>query len=319
MAVIGYHASHEQFPPDELLRLLIQAQTAGFASGMCSDHFHPWTRDQGHSGFAWSWLGAALQATSLDLGVVNAPSPRYHPTTIAQAGATLAQMYPGRFWLAVGSGEAINETITGERWPCKAERNARLAEAVQVIRALWAGEEVDHHGLVTVEHARLYSLPPTPPAVYAAALTEQTARWAGGWADGLITVSAAREQQQRMLDAFREGGGEGKPVLLQVKLSYAPDHQRALEEAHAQWRANVLPGKLDQELRHIADFEAAGGLIRPQDLAGQVRISADLAQHAAWLQADLEQSFDRLYLHNVNRRQQAFIEAFGHSVLPQLC
>lgn len=318
MSVIGYHASHEQFPPGELLHLMQQAADAGFAAGMCSDHFHPWSESQGHSGFAWSWLGAALQGTSFDLGVVNAPCFRYHPALIAQAAATLAQMYPGRFWLAVGSGEAINEAITGERWPPKPERNARLAEAVAIIRALWAGEEVSHHGLLKVELARLYSLPQRPPALYAAVLSEQTARWAGSWADGLITVSAPPEQQQRIIDAFREGGGEGKPLLLQAKLSYAESDAEALEGAYQQWRTNVLPAPLGQDLRSVEAFEAAASTVRPEDLSAQVRIGCDLAQHAAWLRADLDQGFERIYLHNVNRQQQRFIEAFASSVLPQL-
>lgn len=318
MAKIGYHASHEQFSPSELLELLQQAERAGFTAGMCSDHFHPWSADQGHSGFAWAWLGAALQATRLDLGVVNAPGYRYHPAVIAQACATLAQMYPERFWLAVGSGEALNESITGERWPAKPERNARLLEAVTIMRALWAGEEVSHDGLIKVDRAKLYTLPAASPSIYAAALSPETARWAGSWADGLVTVSSTPQAQQRIIDAFREGGGEGKPMFLQVKLSYAEDAEEALRGAHEQWRASVLPGQLPHTLQTPADFEAAASLVRPEDLAEQVRIGNDLARHTAQLQADLEQGFDRLYLHNVNRQQEIFIEAFGASVLPQL-
>jgi G6PDH family F420-dependent oxidoreductase len=124
--VIGYHASHEQLPPSELLACVVAAEAAGFQAAMCSDHFAPWSSRQGHSGFAWSWLGAALQATGLDFGVVNAPGQRYHPAIIAQAAATLSELFPGRFWLALGSGEASNEHITGGRWPPKAERRARL-------------------------------------------------------------------------------------------------------------------------------------------------------------------------------------------------
>ncbi len=207
MAVIGYHASHEQFAPAELLSYVEQAQAVGFDCAMCSDHFHPWSERQGHSGFAWSWLGAALQATTMSLGVVNSPSFRYHPAVIAQAAATLAQMYPGRFWLAVGSGEAINEAMTGQPWPDKARRNARLAEAVAIIRALWAGEEVWHRGTLVTQGARLFTLPAAPVPMYAAALSVETAKWAGSWADGLITISASHDQQQRIIDAFREGGG----------------------------------------------------------------------------------------------------------------
>lgn len=318
MAVIGYHASHEQFSPGELLRLLQYAQQAGFDAGMCSDHFHPWSVEQGQSGFAWTWLGAAMQATNLSLGVVNAPGYRYHPALIAQAGATLAQMYPGRFWLAVGSGEALNESITGGRWPPKAERNARLLEAVTIIRALWAGDEVSRDGLIKVDRARLYTLPPVAPPIYAAALSAETARWAGAWADGLITVSAAPQTQQRIIDAFKKGGGEGKPMVLQVKVSYAENADEALRGAHQQWRANVLPGQLPHTLQTLGDFAAAASLVRPEDLFDQVRIGSDLGRHAAQLQADLDQGFERLYLHNVNRDQKTFIEAFGASVLPRL-
>ena len=136
MAAIGFHASHEQASPSELLHAVRAAEAAGFACAMCSDHFSPWSERQGESGFAWSWLGAALQATSLPFGVVNAPGQRYHPAVIAQAAATLCELFPGRFWLALGTGEFSNEHITGEPWPDKRTRNARLAECVAVMRAL---------------------------------------------------------------------------------------------------------------------------------------------------------------------------------------
>jgi G6PDH family F420-dependent oxidoreductase len=131
---------------------------------MCSDHFSPWSERQGHSAFAWSWLGAALQSTSLPFGVVNAPGQRYHPAIIAQAMATLEAMYPGRFWTALGTGETSNEHITGQAWPRKDVRNARLGECVDVIRRLHAGEEVSHDGLVTVDRARVWTLPDVPPS-----------------------------------------------------------------------------------------------------------------------------------------------------------
>src|ERR687894_1681367 len=149
MTVIGFHNSHEQVHPAELLRAVQHAEEVGFTAAMCSDHFAPWNKAQGHSGFAWSWLGAALQATDLPLGVVNAPGQRYHPAIIAQAIASLSAMFEGRFWVALGSGENANEHITGGRWPRKEQRNARLGECVEVIRALLAGEEVSHDGLVT--------------------------------------------------------------------------------------------------------------------------------------------------------------------------
>src|ERR671917_78062 len=147
MAAVGIHASHEQIAPSALLVAMEEAEAAGFRRAWSSDHFSPWSGRQGQSGFAWSWLGAALQATSLPFGVVNAPGQRYHPAIIAQAIGTLGSMYPGRFWAALGTGEASNEHITGDRWPRKEVRNRRLEESVQVMRALLRGEEVSHDGL----------------------------------------------------------------------------------------------------------------------------------------------------------------------------
>ena len=318
MPAIGYHASHEQFRPGELLALVQQAEAAGFGSAMCSDHFHPWSRAQGQSGHAWTWLGAAMGATTFPFGVVNSPVGRYHPAVIAQAAATLADMHGDRFWLAVGTGEALNECITGAPWPAKDVRNRRLREAVDVMRALWRGEEVTHHGEFTVDRARLYSLPPRPLPLIAAALGPGTARWAGGWADGLITVSQPRDKLRKVIDAFREGGGEGKPVRLQVKLSWAEKEEDARQGAFEQWRTNLFEGSVSEDLRSPEQFEAAAQFVTPGDLEPGVRVSADLGQHAAWLREDLESGADQLLLHNVNRGQAAFIDAFGAKVLPQL-
>src|SRR5688572_15189168 len=242
MPVIGFHASHEQFSPRALLGHVQRAAAAGFGAAMCSDHFHPWTDAQGHSGFAWAWLGAALQATSLSFGVVNAPGYRYHPAIIAQAAATLAEMYPGRFWLAVGSGEALNEHITGRAWPPKDDRNVRLKECVDIFRTLWAGETVNHRGLVNVVDAKLYTRPAQPPVVIGAALSEETARWMGSWVDGMITVGKEACDVRKTVDAFCEGGGEGKPVMLQAVVSIAATHEEALRAAHREWRQGGLGG-----------------------------------------------------------------------------
>ncbi|MEN9936491.1 MAG: hypothetical protein RLZZ387_3070 [Chloroflexota bacterium] len=318
MPLIGYHASHEQFAPSELLVCAQAAERAGFRAAMCSDHLYPWSERQGHAGFAWSWLGAALQATALPFGVFNAPGYRYHPAIIAQACATLAEMFPGRFWIAVGSGEAVNEHVTGEAWPPKAERNARLRECVDVMRALWAGESVTYCGHVTVLDARLYTRPASPPPVVGGALTPETAAWLGGWADGLVTVNQPPEALRRVVDAFRAGGGEGKPLALQVKLSFAATDAEARREAHEQWRTNIFPSSVLAELRTVPQFDAAAQFVRPDDMDAHIHISADLARHVDWLRAYAEMGFDELYLHNVGRNQRAFIEAFGERVLPEL-
>jgi coenzyme F420-dependent glucose-6-phosphate dehydrogenase len=317
---IGYHASHEQAPPSELLRCVVAAEEAGFQAAMCSDHFAPWGTAQGHSGFAWSWLGAALQATRLTFGVVNAPGQRYHPAIVAQAAATLSEMFPGRFWMALGSGEASNEHVTGDRWPSKAERTARLGEAVAVIRALLAGETVSHDGLVRVDRARLWTLPGQPPMLVGAAVSAETAAWVGGWADALITLNQPQERLRAVVDAFREGGGEGKPLCLQVHLSWAADEDTALAVAYDQWRTNVLDPSLAFELELPEQFDAAARFVAPEDVRSAVLVSADLDRHEAWLQEYAALGFDRIYLHEVGQgeHQRRFIDAFGSTVLPGL-
>ncbi len=318
MALIGYHASQEQFSPRELLGLLRRAEEAGFGAAMSSDHFHPWTDVQGHSGFTWSWLGAALQASSLPVGVVTTPGYRMHPAVVAQAAATLAEMFPERFWIAIGSGELLNEHITGERWPSKSERNQRLRECADVMRALWAGETVSHFGLVRVDEARLYTRPERPPRLLGAAITPETAEWMGGWADGLITVAGPRAQLAEVVDAFRAGGGRGKPMVLQVHVGYAATAEEALRGTHEQWRTLIFRSSVLSDLRMPAQFEAAAERVQPAELARHVRVSVDLEEHVEWLREDLELGFDEIFLHNAHRDQRRFIDDFGEHVLPTL-
>ena len=315
---IGFHCSHEQFPPSQLLALARRAERAGFTAALSSDHIHPWSERQGESGFAWSFLGAAMAATSLSFGVVNAPGQRYHPAIIAQAAATLAEMFPERFFLCIGSGQNVNESVTGERWPAKDERNARLRECADVIRALWAGETVTHRGHVVVENARVWSRPARPPLLVGAAVTAETAEWVAGWADALITVHRPRAELQEVVDAWRRGGGERKPMFLKVQLSYADTDDAARAGAHDQWRTNVFPSPVLTELRSVRQFDDAGTLVSAEQLDDFVRISADPARHVEWLRGDLEQGFSQLYLHNVNRGQERFVDDFGERVLPQL-
>ena len=312
-----YHASHEQHAPSALLRFVVAAEAAGFQGAMCSDHFHPWLDEGGHSGYAWSWLGAALQATRLSFGTVTAPGWRYHPAIVAQAAATLAEMYPERLWLALGSGEALNEAITGARWPAKRERNARLRECVEVMRSLWRGDTVTHHGRVVVEEAKLYTRPREAPLVFAAALSEDTAQFAGEWADGLITTGGPVEKPAKLAEAFRRGGGRG-PVRVQYALSWASEEAQARRAAHEQWRFSALGSDVLADLRTPKQFAAASRFVTPDDIAASVRISSDPRRHVAWLREYRDAGFEAIYLFNVNTNQQAFIEVFGREVLPEL-
>jgi coenzyme F420-dependent glucose-6-phosphate dehydrogenase len=316
--LIGFHASHEQFPPSDLLACTVEAERAGFDCAMSSDHFKPWSRTQGHSGHSWSWLGAALARTRFPIGVITVAGYRYHPAVVAQAAATLAEMFPERFWLALGSGERLNEDITGEPWPPKDERNKRLLECAGIVRKLLQGRRVTHRGLVDVVDAQLYSLPRKEPPLLGAAVTEATAELVGGWSDGLLTVAGRPDRLRRVVDAFRHGGGEGKPMYLQVALNWARTEAEALYGAHEHWRYTALGGEVGWELRSPEDYETATRFVRPEDMHESVLISADLDRHAAWLAEFGELGFDRLFLHQVDLNQRGFIEAFGARVLPQL-
>lgn len=318
MTLIGYHASHEQFTPGDLVEHVVRAEEAGFGGAMCSDHFHPWSQAQGQSGHAWVWLGAAMARTRFPFGVVNAPVGRYHPIVIAQAVATLGCLFGDRFWLAVGSGEALNEWAAGDDWPPKDVRNARLQDAVDVMRTLWRGERVSHDGHFAVREAALYSRPAHAPKVFVAALTPDTARWAATWADGLITVAAPAAPVAEVIQAFRTGGGQGKPVSLQVKLSYARHEEEALQGALDQWRTNALPPEKTEALRTPEAFERAARDVGEAEIRKAVHVSARLDDHLNALRGYLDLEIDAMYLHNVNRDQQAFIDAFGRHVLPAL-
>ncbi|WP_342768677.1 TIGR03885 family FMN-dependent LLM class oxidoreductase [Allorhizocola rhizosphaerae] len=318
--MIGYHASHEQSGPRELLECVRLAQRAGFGAAMCSDHLFPWlsTHRDGVA-FAYAWLGAALEATTLPFGVVSAPGQRYHPVVLAQAASTLEQMYPGRFWLAVGSGEALNEHVTGDSWPDKPAREARLHECVDVMRRLWRGETVDHAGLVRVRRARVYSSGvDTAVPLFAAAVTPETAQWAAGWADGLVTINGPVERMRRVVEAFRASGGRDKPVRLQYHLSWALSREQARAQAWDQWRHAGLRYPMSWDLAMPEDFDAACVSVEVDDLVDAVAMESDLDWHAARLQEAAELGFDQILLHNVGRNQREFIEVFGESVLPRL-
>lgn len=318
MTELGYHASHEQFTPSDLLRWVQLAEEVGFDHAMASDHFHPWSERQGESGHVWSWLGAAMQATDLTYGTVNAPGYRYHPAIVAQAAATLREMHPERLWVALGSGQLLNEGITGTDWPIKDERNARLAECAEVMHDLWAGEEVTHHGRVTVERATLYTRPERPPPVVGAALSEETATWLGSreWTDGMITVATPdHEADAARVEAYRDEDPDGR-VFLKAQHSWAEDEDAALQGAVKQWRTNCVPGAVTQELRTPAEYDELGAEIQPDQVEANVRVSADLDDHLEWLQRDADLDVDRVYVHDVNTNQAAFLDAVGEEILP---
>ncbi|MET0990734.1 MAG: TIGR03885 family FMN-dependent LLM class oxidoreductase [Glaciihabitans sp.] len=317
MTVVGFHSSHEQIHPSELLRYVQRAEEVGFTAAMCSDHFAPWSERQGHSAFAWAWLGAALQATNLPFGVVNAPGQRYHPAIIAQAVATLSAMYEGRFWVALGSGENANEHITGARWPRKDIRNARLRESVDIIRALLAGEEVSHDGLVTVDRAKIWTRPKTQPALIGAAVTPETAGWVAEWADGLATTARPVDTLRGVIGSYRDAGGAG-PVVLQVHVSYAPTDAEALAIAHDQWRTNVFAAPISWNLDTPEAFDEAAKHVPPEAMRDTVLVSSDPSRLADQVAELVDLGVDEVYLHHVGQHQDAFLDVAGETILPRL-
>lgn len=313
---IGFHASHEQFPPSRLLKLVQQAEQAGFEAVLSSDHFHPWSAKQGESGFAWSWLGAAMQATEMEFGVVNAPGQRYHPAIIAQAVATLDEMFPERFWLCAGSGEALNENITGEKWPSKAIRNQRLEESVEMMRKLWTGDYITEHGIVKVENAKLFTKPKNIPPVFGAAMTEATASWLSGWADGLITVSKPLDELKKMVEVFRGKDGKQKPMILKVQVSYDTSEEKALEGAFEQWKNNIFPSKLTSILTTPAQFDMIGAKVHKEEIKDYVIVSNKAEVFIEKLKEYASLGFEKIIIHNVNVNQETFVDFFGKEVLP---
>lgn len=318
MPSYGFHASHEQIPPSQLLRDVRRAERAGFTRAMCSDHFAPWSMRQGQSGFSWSWLGAALATTDLPFGTVNAPGQRYHPAVIAQSAATLAEMFPGRFWVALGTGQNMNEHITGDTWPTKDQRQARLEESVQVIRRLHAGEEVTFRGQhVQVERAQIYSLPAEPPKLIGPALSAPTAERAAHWADGLVTINADLDLMRDIVQTYRGAGGTGT-VALQVHLSIAPTLDEAWAIARDQWRSNTVPPPVSVDTATPQEFDLITRFV-PDDEVGAAAVITDSAGELAERIAGFnELGFDEIYLHHVGQDQSYFLEVAERELLPAL-
>jgi G6PDH family F420-dependent oxidoreductase len=322
---VGYAAIFEQFHPTELLDWCRVAEEAGFGSVMASDHFHPWTPDQGQSAFVWSWMGALGATTNLRFGTgVTPPGFRYHPAIIAQGAATLEAMYPGRFWLGLGSGEALNEHVVGGYWPEVAERINRLFESIEIIQKLFTGKDVKHDGrYYKMETTRIWTMPEEPPPIYVATAGPVTAEKTGKFCDGIITVGAPEGKIENVFERFVKGAWSADkdpgsmPKILQLHLSWAPTDEEALQNAMTEWpNGGMKFPKAD--IRSPKDFEQMAKLVRPEDFEGRMLISADPDAHCREIKKFIELGFDRIYLHNVGRNQLEWIDVFGKQVLPKL-
>jgi coenzyme F420-dependent glucose-6-phosphate dehydrogenase len=322
---IGYAAMLEQFHPTELLGFCRAAEEAGFSGVMAADHVQPWTPQQGQAAFVWAFMTAAAEQTRGDIGPgVSCPSFRQHPAIIAQAAATLAAMYPRRFWLGLGSGEALNEHVVAGYWPEAPERIARMFEAIEIMRKLFSGKDVKHAGeFYKMETVRLWTMPAEPPPIYVATAGPITAEKTGRLCDGIITVGAPEGKIGGIFERFEKGAREaGKdpatmPRLLQLHLSWAETDEQALRNALVEWPNGGMKFP-KQDVRSPAEFEQMAKLVRPEDFEGRMLISADLEAHRREIQKFVDMGFDRIYLHNVGRNQVEWAQAFGREVLPAL-
>ena len=326
---VGYAAMLEQFHPTEVVGMTALAEQHGFSGCMAADHFQPWVPQQGNASFVWNVLTAVGERTTGDLGPgVTCPSFRFHPAIVAQAAATLEAMYPGRTWLGLGTGEALNERIVPGYWPEGGRRSLMMWEAIELIRKLFdaslAGKDVKHDGTYfQMETTRLWTMPEQAPPILVATAGPVNARKTGRFADGIITVGATLEKIGGLFDRFAEGAREAgrdpdaMPKILQLHLSWAGTDEQAMANAMTEW-PNGGMNFPKADIRSPHEFAAMAKLVRPEHFEGRMVISSDPDVHRANIQRFVDVGFDRVYLHNVGRNQAEWIEVFGREVLPKL-
>lgn len=311
----GYAMSSEEHTPNNLVQHARRAEELGFPFALISDHFHPWVDKQGHSPFVWSVLGGIATAThKLRVGTgVTCPIIRTHPVIIAQAAATTAAMMPGRFFLGVGTGENLNEHITGERWPEFDVRLEMLDEAIQVMRLMWEGGVKSHHGkYYTVENARLYTLPEKAPEVMVAASGEKSAKLAARVADGLINTSPDKE----VVDVFEKGSKGKRPKFGQITVCVHKSEKQARKIAHERWPIAGFEGALNQELPTPTHFEQAAKMVTEDAVAESVICGSDPRKHLDMIEKYVDAGFDHIYLHQVGE-QEPFFDFYAKHIMPE--
>src|SRR4051794_27597333 len=315
MTEFGYFLSSEELSPTELVRTGQAAERAGFDRVWVSDHFHPWTSEQGQSAFVWSVLGALATTTDLHMTTaVTCPTYRIHPAVIAHAAATTACLAPGRFTLGVGSGEALNEHVLGDAWPPVSVRLSRLEEALGVIRELWAGGVVTHLGEhFTVHDARLFSLPETLPEILISGFGPKAVDLAARVGDGWITTTPDNEGMQ----TYREAGGSGR-TQAGVKICWAETEDEAAKTAYRLWGFQGAGGQTSQDLPMWQGFEAIAELSSPEEIKEAVPCGPDPARAAELISSYVEVGFDEVYVSQMGPDQESGIAFLREEVLPLL-
>jgi coenzyme F420-dependent glucose-6-phosphate dehydrogenase len=317
MTRFGYALSSEEHGSADLVRNAAEAEQAGFEFALISDHFHPWMDSQGHSPFVWTILGGIARETSkLEVGTgVTCPMIRTHPAIIAHAAATTADLFDGRFFLGVGTGENLNEHILGDHWPPYEERRTMLIESIELMRELWEGKLTSYRGeYFIVENARLYTLPKEPMRVYVAASGPESASMAGQIGDGFITTAPKAE----LVDAFRRDGGEGKPTYGQVTVCWAQSEEQGKKTLHEIWASGGVPGDLSQELPLPMHFEQAAQLVTPESLTETMPVGPDVERYVDSVRQYLDAGVENVYIHQVGPDQAGFFRFFRDELQPAL-
>ncbi|MCK7624832.1 LLM class F420-dependent oxidoreductase [Streptomyces sp. RS10V-4] len=318
MVRIGYTMMTEQAGPRELVGHVVGAERAGFDFSVTSDHYFPWLASQGHAPYAWSVLGAAAQATERIplMTYVTCPTTRYHPAVVAQKAATLQLLSGGRFRLGLGSGENLNEHVVGGGWPRASVRLAKLAEAIEIIRALFAGGEVTHRGpYYEVAAAKLWDLPDEPPPIGVAVSGDRSCELAGRLADLVI----ATEPKAELLTAFDRHGGSGKPRVGQLPVCYDPDRKAAVARAHDQFRWALGGWAVNSELPGTAAFATATQTVRPEDVAEAIPCGDDVERFVEAVRPYVDAGFTEVALVQIGGgHQEPFLEWAEAKLLPAL-
>jgi coenzyme F420-dependent glucose-6-phosphate dehydrogenase len=317
MAALGFSLSSEEHPPKELVRQARCAEQAGFPFAMISDHFHPWTNRQGHSPFVWGVLGAIAQTTErIQIGTaVTCPSVRIHPAVIAQAAATAAAMLPDRFMLGLGSGENLNEHITGAKWQPPKVRLEMFEEAIEVIRAMWSGEWQSYYGkYFTVENARVFDRPEKLPPMLIAASKKGSASLAGRVGHGLISTKPDRS----LVDAFELAGGQGKARYGQIAVCWSRDEKEAMHRAREIWPNALVSGEATSELPLPRHFEQLTKDAKDEDIeqSGYVVCGPDPRKHLEAIRKYTEVGFDHVFIHQIGPVHDEFFRFYQDEILP---
>lgn len=324
----GVALGHERFAPGELLEQAVAAEEAGFDLVCCSDHLAPWWEpDQGtpaSCGNAWVWLGAAGNATQhVALGsAVTAIIHRYNPVVVAQQVATLESMYPGRAFLGVGSGEAMNEVPAGMQWPSVGEQLKRTEEALTIIKRLLDHEKVDFNGeYFRATGARLYLDYPRRPPIYMSAFGPQAAEIAGRLADGIWTL-ADPQKAPAVIAAYRraaeKAGREPGEVILQCVASWAESDEQALEGSR-EWKGTLVPENYTDPVADPAEVGARGAEVSDMKFKTMNLISSDPDRHVKQIKMIKEMGATAIVIMNISGADpRGMIDAYGQHVLPQL-